>query len=194
MRQLSYKIGDKLGTWTITNIENDCVFYDCACGHSGKIMTKYFLQKKSFSCCPACRSSFVKDRISETLRKQYDINELKVYSDKEIRRKLLFVRQYIQSRCNTPTTANYKYYGALGVKDNLLPKGEDWIKLALSMGYKPGLTVDRINPYGDYEPSNIRFITISQQQRNKRKLMISLDNLRYIQLKLPYLEEELKYA
>ena len=30
-------------------------------------------------------------------------------------------------------------------------------------------TVDRIDPNGNYEPSNCRFLSLSEQQQNKRK-------------------------
>lgn len=30
-------------------------------------------------------------------------------------------------------------------------------------------TIDRINPYGNYEPSNCRWISNVEQQKNKRK-------------------------
>jgi hypothetical protein len=32
---------------------------------------------------------------------------------------------------------------------------------------KKGLTIDRLNPNGNYEPSNCRWVTASQQQNNK---------------------------
>jgi len=38
---------------------------------------------------------------------------------------------------------------------------------ALSHGYSDYLTIDRINPIGNYEPSNCRWVTMLDQQNNK---------------------------
>jgi len=37
---------------------------------------------------------------------------------------------------------------------------------ALEHGWKPGLFIDRIDNHGDYEPSNVRFVTASLSSRN----------------------------
>ena len=40
----------------------------------------------------------------------------------------------------------------------------DW---SMSHGYRDDLTIDRIDPMGDYCPANCRFIPASEQSRNR---------------------------
>jgi len=49
-------------------------------------------------------------------------------------------------------------------KENGFINFRNW---ALSNGYKEGLLIDRFNPNGNYEPSNCRFLTILESNRNK---------------------------
>ena len=74
-------------------------------------------------------------------------------------------------RCENPKNHDYKWYGARGIRvcddwsmENFL-NFEEW---ALTNGYQPGLTLDRIDVNGNYEPGNCRWITIQEQQRNRR--------------------------
>jgi len=75
----------------------------------------------------------------------------------------------MKTRCYNDTVPQYQYYGAQGVE-----VCEKWrksfIEFLLDMG-EPSqeLSIDRINPYGNYEPDNCRWATRSQQQKNKRK-------------------------
>jgi hypothetical protein len=77
----------------------------------------------------------------------------------------------IRSRCGNKNIESYKWYGALGV--SVCPqwmKYEDFAKWARSNGYADHLQIDRINPYGNYEPSNCRFVTASVNTANRRML------------------------
>ena len=62
-----------------------------------------------------------------------------------------------------------RHYVERGIKvcdewrDNFLAFRE-W---ALANGYRDGLTVDRIDNYGDYCPENCRFATMAEQNRNR---------------------------
>lgn len=94
---------------------------------------------------------------------------IKKYEDvNEHRSKLYCVWVAMRQRCDNPNNRDYKYYGAKGVKvceewyDYLSFK--DW---ATKSGYSDGLTIDRVNTYGDYSPDNCRWITIVEQQQNK---------------------------
>lgn len=85
---------------------------------------------------------------------------------------LYHVLNVMHQRCENPKSKDFKWYGALGVKVceewalTNYPAFKAW---ALEHGYRPGLTLDRIDPAGDYTPSNCCWITIQEQQRNKRK-------------------------
>lgn len=71
-------------------------------------------------------------------------------------------------RCENTKATAYKWYGGKGVTvcdewhnfDNYIM----WYK---KNNYKDGLTIDRIDVNGDYEPSNCRLITQQEQSENK---------------------------
>lgn len=74
----------------------------------------------------------------------------------------------MNDRCKNPNNANYCYYGALGVVVD-----QRWATFAnflADMGARPaGMTLDRIDPHGNYEPGNCRWADVMTQARNKRR-------------------------
>ena len=82
----------------------------------------------------------------------------------------------MKQRCGNPKFPKYKWYGAIGIKvcaewQKDFQAFYDW---AMANGYDPNAergkcTLDRINVDGDYSPENCRWITIQEQQKNKRK-------------------------
>jgi hypothetical protein len=77
----------------------------------------------------------------------------------------------MKERCYRPTNDNYKYYGGLGIKicDEWLNDFNSFAQWAITNGYEEHLTIDRIENEKDYCPENCRWVTIQEQQRNKRK-------------------------
>ena len=84
--------------------------------------------------------------------------------------KLYRTYQRMKNRCYNKKFPHYKLYGGRGIKicDSCLNDFSLFKKWALENGYKEGLSIDRINPNGNYEPSNCRWITMLEQANNKR--------------------------
>lgn len=73
-------------------------------------------------------------------------------------------------RCNNSNSKAYKYYGERGIS-----VCERWYLLEnfiedMFPTFKEGLTLDRIDVEGNYEPNNCRWATKSVQSRNKQLL------------------------
>lgn len=70
-----------------------------------------------------------------------------------------------RQRCINPKNSQYKNYGALGIEHKL-----SYEEMIDSIGLAPGkeYSLDRINPLRHYEVGNIRWITMREQQSNKR--------------------------
>ena len=80
-------------------------------------------------------------------------------------------------RCENPKNPRYKDYGGRGIKVcQEWHDVETFIKWCHENGYKKGLQLDRIDNNGNYEPSNCRFLTPSQNARNRRNTVIK-DNM-----------------
>ena len=81
----------------------------------------------------------------------------------------------MKGRCKSKTGCYYDV--------NVCDEWQDYLvfrEWAYSHGYddkapRGQCTIDRINPFGNYEPSNCRFTDMTEQARNKRKRWMNLD-------------------
>lgn len=94
--------------------------------------------------------------------------------DKEIRRVLAKKYNGMKQRCYNQKNSEYKNYGArgIGICEEWLLSPDLFYEWAISSGYKNGLTIDRIDVDKGYKPENCRWVTMEEQQSNKRSNVI----------------------
>ena len=76
----------------------------------------------------------------------------------------------MKKRCYNKNCKDYKDYGERNIvvcqewKDDFL----EFYKWSMENGWEKGLTIERINPNGNYEPSNCKWIPMEEQSKNRR--------------------------
>ena len=85
-------------------------------------------------------------------------------------KRLYSIRSLMIDRCENTSAERYPDYGGRGISickewREDFDAFADWAK---ENGYEEGLTIDRINNDGNYEPGNCRWVTKREQNRNKR--------------------------
>lgn len=77
----------------------------------------------------------------------------------------------MKKRCENQHNLDYPYYGGRGIK--ICERWKEFTSFLDDMGPRPeGMTLDRIDPEGDYTPENCRWATRKEQSINKRNNVI----------------------
>lgn len=154
-----YLNGRKAVTWVC----------QCDCGQITTVQTTSLQSGATKSC--GCWNK-EQQCSSDTKHKKHGERNTRLYG----------IWQGMKKRCYNKTSDNYYNYGGRGIEmcaewryDYV--KFADWAK---EHGYQENLTLDRIDPNGNYTPENCRWATNKQQQRNKNdNRIITFNNESY---------------
>lgn len=124
---------------------------------------------------PVAQSALMAGRIScgcmESVVKTHGMSHTNIYS----------IWKHIISRCENKRDAAYHGYGGRGIK--ICERWSVFENFYADMGDKPrGKSIDRIDNDGNYEPSNCRWATSTEQGCNKRNNRIVSVNGRSVPL------------
>ncbi len=85
----------------------------------------------------------------------------------------------MKGRCLNPNHSDYKNYGGRGIR--VCDRWLDFSKFYADMKDRPeGLSLERINNNGDYEPLNVCWATKEQQMQNNRNAKLTPKKVRKI--------------
>jgi hypothetical protein len=178
---MSFKDG-KFGILTVRYAVTPDIFYcDCKCGNELEVWRSLLVNKVQLDCL-MCRRT-LRQIVSLSLHGHTRRKYRSVPKKGKLVRVLQFMRassEYhswanMRSRCTNPTHHAYADYGGRGIRVCerwSLPGGRGFRNFIDDLGPRSkGMTLDRINAQGHYEPTNCRWADRDTQGQNRRNVL-----------------------
>lgn len=134
----------------------------CNCGNEKLISSNQLRTTKS---CGCLQKQMVKEKMCN---RQFSKNKKEYHGMQKTR--LYRCWQDMKKRCYNPNSKSSKSYMAknISVCDEWKNSFLNFYNWSINNGYNVNLTIDRIDVYGNYEPSNCRWVDIKTQNNNRR--------------------------
>ncbi len=151
------EIGKKYGKWTIIrflDVHNRYQRYEtiCDCGTKGIHLASELRSEKSKQCI-LCHNR----ENAQNNRKHGREGKL-----------IYMIWNAMHQRCKNEKVRSYRWYGARGI--SVCERWNSFDNFLIDMGFRPeGMTLDRINNDGNYEPGNCRWVTHKENCNNRVK-------------------------